>query len=606
MKALLNRNLAIYLLMTLILAVLHFKNGLERTFIDYDDLDVVRRMLKLDFVTYFQDWLPDRRHYAFPIRDLSLFVDHWLSGDGISLFWISNFLYFAISALFFSLTLQRLMPRSKLLYIVLLSIFMFHPFQTEVLEWITCRKYLTGGVPIAIGTYLVVRWRETVLTYQKKAILIGLWLISLLSYPTAVFWVFWAFYYINRRSNFKNHLRLFASLAAASFLYLWIVGRNTGEINSSLVNIIPAFGKSFHYAYNALGRGFFNLALPFWTFPYYREDSAFTFLGLILLLVSCIAFYRYVYLKSKKDFKKSKKEQTKPVSDEIQGTLKECFLWTCGGLLFFIPTANTILGFFDFMLADRHFYFSLPFFIIALGYLLQAIHQLVKPTSMLPQTIIFVILVSWLLASAFSIFTKAPLWHDDFLLMKDCALNEKSPRCYSQTIRRRFFKSDCNGVKDIISLAANAYKNRPPYSFEYSSEVPFFHGSCIALNLSIPKEKKAVFIDSLQEFYGPSPEIIFGLVLAKLEMGQLDQAFNDANQYYLSGLPNGPISATRTLQSIYLGQISALCSLKPSPLCKERMERFQSVHLEAELNNGAGSWGKEATLAMAKRGSLIP
>ena len=597
MKPHLNRKLILFVLMTVILGMIHFKNGVERTFIDYDDLDVVRRMLKLDFTAYIQEWLPDRRHYAFPVRDLSLFADHWLGGNNQSLFWISNFLYFTVSALFFSLTLQRLMPESQLLYMGLLSIFMFHPFQTEVLEWITCRKYLTGGVPIAIGTYLVVRWRGSILTSQKSAVLIALWLMSLLSYPTAVFWIFWAVYFLSGRAEIKSHLKLIVFLALLSLSYLWIVGRNTGEVNSSLMNIIPAFGKSFHYAYNALGRGFFNLILPFWTFPYYQEDSTFTFLGLFLLLCACIAFYRYVYLKVKK--------VKKPAQSEMKSLLKECFLWTCGGLIFFIPTANTILGFFDFMLADRHFFFSLPFFIIALGYLLKAIHLALKPTSSRPKIWLLAILAVWLGGSLFSIFTKSPLWHDDFLLMKDCALNENSPRCYSQTIRRRFFKSDCNGVKDIITLAANAYKNRPPYSFEYNSEVPFFHASCIALNLSVPKEKKVLLIEGLQEFYGPTPEIVFALVLSNLELGQIDQAFNQANQYYLGGLPSGPISATRTLQSIYLGQISALCSLMPSPLCKDRMQRFQTLHNEAELNNGAGSWGKEATLIMARRGSII-
>ena len=96
------------------------------------------------------------------------------------------------------------------------------------------------------------------------------------------------------------------------------------------------------------------------------------------------------------------------------------------------------------------------------------------------------------------------------------------------------------------------------------------------------------------------------MVLSNLEMGHLDQAFNQANQYYLSDLSKGPISATKSIQSIYLGQISALCSLRPSPLCKARLEMFQTIHVEAELNNGAGSWGKEATLIMARRGSLIP
>ena len=595
MKLHLNRNSFCFLILTAILGYLHFKNGVDRHLIDYDDLDFVRPLFKLNFESYLLDWLPERRHYAFPIRDLTLFIDYWLGGDNSSLFWISNFFYFIIAALFFALSLQLLMPESPLLYAVLLSVFMLHPLQTEVIEWIFCRKSLAGGVPIALGTYLVVMWRESGLSHKKTTALIGLWLLSLLSYPTAVFWIFWAIYYLNRKLKFKTYVRLYLGLAVVSFLYLWLVSRNTSDLNSSLVNIISAFGKSFHYAYNALGRGFFNLMIPFWTFPYYKEDHEFTFVGLVLLFITGLALFKYVYFK----LKKSKNRLA-------SAHLKECIIWFCGGLIFFIPALNTILGFVDFMLADRHFFFSIPFFTIALGYLLQALHEIFSPYSKNVKMGLLALVACWLMASGVSIFSKAPLWHDDFLLMKDCALNEKSPRCYSQTIRRRFFKGDCNGLKDIILKAAEVYKDRPPYSFEYKSEVPFFHASCIALNINISKEKKVEFIENLQEFYGPSPEIIFGLVLSSLERGQLDQAFNQANQYYLSDLTNGPIFGTRTLQSIYLGQIAALCSLKPSPLCKDRFERFQTMHGDAELNNHAGSWGKEATLIMARRGALIP
>lgn len=594
MKFLIHRNFLAFLVLTLILGYLHFRNGLDRSFIDYDDLEVVRRMLKHNFETYFTEWLPKRTNYGFPVRDLSLFIDHWIGKESQSIFFVSNFIYFTVSAFLFLLTVQCLWPGHSLLPVLLVSLYMFHPFQTEIIEWITCRKYLTGGIPIALGTYLAVKWKPSGLTRKRTSILIVLWTLSLLSYPTAIFWIFWALYYPNRQLSLWKNAKLMTSLLMLAVFYLWIVGRNTGEVNSSLVNIIPAFEKSFHFGYNAVGRGFFNLLLPFWTFPYYRENHLFSFLGLLFLLVICLGIYKVVYLKIKKT-----------AFDLVRNHLRESLIWLGGGLLFFIPTANTILGFYDFMLADRHFYFSIPFFTVALGYFLLAVRELYPTKLEILKLTLKIAVPVWLAASVFSITTKSPLWHDDFLLMKDCALNEKSPRCYSQTIRRRFFKSDCNGVKDVILLAAEAYKKRPPFSFEYTSEVPFFHASCVALNLSIPREKKVEIIESLQDFYGPSPEIIFGIVLASLEMGQLDQAFNQANQYYLSGLPSGPISGTRTLQSIYLGQISALCSLKPSPLCKERYERFQTIHAEAELTNGAGSWGKEATLIMAKRGLLI-
>ncbi len=152
---------------------------------------------------------------------------------------------------------------------------------------------------------------------------------------------------------------------------------------------------------------------------------------------------------------------------------------------------------------------------------------------------------------------------------------------------------------------AEFYKDRPPYAFEFNSEMPFYHASCIALNAATPREKKIGAIEALEAIYGSSADIIFGLVLAYLENGRLDEALGVASEYYLSGVPHGPIAATRTLQSIYAGQMTVLCSIKPSELCTRRLERFRAVHPEANPNTGSGHWGREATLMMARRGGLL-
>ena len=586
------------------LGYLQFNSGAQRNLIDYDDLDVVAKMLKFDLHSYFTDWLPDRRNYAFPLRDLSIFFDQWISTKEYPSFWISNFFYFTLSLIFIALTIQVHFPNSMKLAMALIATCVLHPLNTEVIEWITCRKYLVGFVPIAIGTFLVSRWKLTPLNKNRLIILAILWLCSLLSYPTAVFWIFWAIFYIKRGNLFKEYSYKLLTLAIISMLYLYLVGHNTGEINSSLVNILPAYKKSFHFGVNALGRGYFNLFSPFWTFPYYKEGHLFTFLGYALIILT-VTLWRFVAVKP---LKVKNQEQHLKISQ----LLNESMIWLLGGGVFLIPTTNTILGFFDFMLADRHFFYSIPYFVISGGYFFEALRlKLQGPTKKLPvplglplRAIFGVFLLSYWGGSIYTIHKKAPLWHDDFKLMENCALNEKSYRCYSQAIRRRFFKSDCNRVKDLILEAAEAYAENPPFALEFNSEVPFYHASCIALNESLDPKFKVKAIEALEDTYRSSPEIIFPLVLANLELGNKAQAFELANSYYLSDLSSGPISSTRSLQSIYAGHISALCAFDSTSLCKSRLKNFLTYHSEAKVNSGFGQWGFNATNLMAKRGGI--
>ncbi len=579
----------------LMLGYLHFPTGfnLQRKLIDYDDLEVVAKMMNLDLSSYFNEWLPNRIHYAFPVRDITIFFDKWLSPQTEGQFWISNFVLFSLCIFLFSLILKMIFSNYGPLNLALLTLYALHPIQTEVVQWITCRKYLVGLPPILLGTWMVIRWKGQELTPRRIAGLTVVWLLSLASYPTAAFWILWALFFIQRKNPLKNRLPLYVLFFAITALYLFLVGHGTLEVNSSLTNIISNYKKSFHFGYNALGRGFFNLVLPFWTFSYYRENHPFTFIGLTLLVVFLL-FIKTV----------SHRVLSLSYESNCRQHLIEAGVWLLGGVSFLIPISNTILGFFDFMLADRHLFFSMPFFIIATGYFflfLKELFEFNKPEWKIGVPVIFTI---WIGISLFSIASKVPLWKDDFELMKNCAIKEGSARCMSQTVRRRFFKSDCASINDTLLQAADFYKQKPPFSFEFSSEIPFYHAACISLNSSIPREKKEAIIESLERFYDSSPEIIFGLVLSSLENGNMSRAMDLASQYYLGDLSLGPISATRTLQAVYAGQLTVLCQLNPSPLCSSRLNHFLLLHPEAIINSGAGSWGREATLIMAKRGGL--
>jgi hypothetical protein len=586
-----------FLVLSVILGFLHFNTPLQRNLIDYDDLDVVAKMLKLDWYQYFFSWLPDRRNYAFPLRDATLFLDELLSTERLPTFWISNFFYFLVSLFTIGQTLRFHFRDKFIIFFVVFSSYALHPLNTEVIQWITCRKYLVGFIPIAFATLYISKWKLANRQSIHFSFIALLWILSLLAYPTAVFWIFWALYYLKRENLFKEYRFKLLLLGLVSILYLVIVGRNTGEVTSSLANIVPLYDKSLYFGMNALGRGYFNLLLPYWTFPYYKEGHIFTYIGLTFLFLTMIL---WAWVKS------SSKLMNESERLKVHQQLKEALVWYVGGLIFVIPTMNTIFGFYDFMLADRHLYFSLPYFAIGSGYLIKAINlrfPLLFKRFLIPAG--GLLLIYWS-ASIVAIYKKAPLWHDDFKLMENCALKENSYRCYSQAIRRQFFKSNCSRVKDLILDSSKLYSEKPPFALEFNSEIPFYHGTCIALNQTIYPSKKVELIESLDQTYRSSPELTFPVVLSLLELGNKERAFDIANSYYLSDLTLGPILATSTLQSIYAGHISALCSLDSTSLCQSRLNHFLSIHKFASLNSSAGIWGHEATILMAKRGGIVP
>jgi hypothetical protein len=566
-----------------------------RDFIDYDDLSVVTPMLKLNWTEYWSRWFVDRTNYAFPLRDATLFFDQWLSqyfSRGV--FWVSQFVLHAVSMFFVALLFAKTLGPKLLWFVIPLALVVLHPLQVESIQWITCRKYVVPAIPITIGSLLVFRWMDSGFNALRGLILMVLWLIALLCYPTAALWIFWAYgvLWLGQRQT-RYMLPWVVAAVLIIVFYLAAVGRGTGEVNAGLGSVLMNYEKTWFFGSNALGRGFWNLLLPFWLAPYYNELSYLNKVGFIgFIAFSGFLLYLALRLASR--------------SDDLRLSLVSLAL----GLIFLVPVANTILSFHDFMLADRHFYLSLPYFVLSAALLVRFCWQAYsKNLDLQVRRIInsaaYTFFAAWGVAAVLSAVHYVPQWRNSFVLMSRCAADEESPRCQSQVARRVFFKDQCSVAQDAFIRSQSIFRMKPPFALEFRTEMPFYNTTCTALASKLSSDEKLRRIDATARIYDDSAEVIFSLVLVYLEKGDLKSALDLAQTYYLGPLDKGAIFVTNTLLAVYRGHIEALCEMDRYGPCQKALERYRALHPGTDAAGGAIEWGRSATRMMAKRGGLM-
>lgn len=581
-------------------ALIHWSDGQysERTFIDYDDLQVITPMLKLTWTEYWQNWFPDRTNYAFPIRDLTHFLDQMAEPYATQgFFWVTHFLYHALAMFFVLLTFNRILGPRKVLPLACFAIVVFHNFNTEVLQWLTCRKYVVPALPLAVGCYLISKWYGQAWQHKRGLILFLLWLVSIGAYPTSALWIFWAFaaLWVGQRPQRIRTIVIWLGIAATTCIsYLALVGKGTGEVNAGLSSIFMNPYKSWTLGTEAIGRGFWNLLFPFSPAPYYSELRSLGDIGLgLFILVTVLMIVKVARARSW----------------TAHTDLSKALIWLALGLILIVPTVNTILSFHDFMLADRHLYLSLPWFVASGALFLRAwLSEREGPSLESFKTPITIgalaALLIWLGFSVKTALDYVPQWRNSYTLMEQCVFRERSPRCHSQTIRRVFFKDKCHLAAHIMESAADLYKDLPPFSLEFRTEVPFFHSSCIALSAGLTPDQKIEAIEKLAPVYKESPDIMFALVLAHLEKGDLPGAFGVASGYYMGPLDLGPIFITSSMLAVYRGHLEVLCRYDPSGRCSAALARYHRLHPGSAPHGGANDWGMKVTELMAKRGGL--
>jgi len=264
-------------LLACIVSLVHFHSGeiLSRKLLSLDDETFILPLKGMDFTTYLTKWLPGRDHYAFPLRDMTFWLDFELSQLlGFQTFWITNVLFFLATLWALKKMLQLVFPQNEGLRWTLLTIIALHPINVEVLQWLSIRKHLLSALFMAFGTLSVLRVSTTNKTprfrdWMKWA---GYYLAGLLCFPTGLLWIFWPLFHFRKHLMAKRQRALLLlgvaiGLAGAVYklaVYKLVVGLNpdygkaAGKLfaGSSLLDALEL-------AFRALGRGFFNLLFPF-------------------------------------------------------------------------------------------------------------------------------------------------------------------------------------------------------------------------------------------------------------------------------------------------------------------------------------------------------
>lgn len=538
----------------------------NRDFIDHDDSIFVTPLFGLTLQDYFSTWLPQRVNEAFPVRDLTFFLDHWLSEYlGFKTFWLTNFILFGAYILVFSRWLLKILPEYKArLFILAMAI--FHPINIEILQWASMRKNILIALFVSLA----------LLIYSAKRKFHRVWfflfyLLSLGCYPTAVLLPLWLIYKEwPQRTRITNFIWLGIFLVFVGVY--WSATSHSGmsafSLSAPFESLVSSSEKALIFILAGMGRGFFNLVFPYWLAPFYNYQSVLGWLGLGLIILLTVWLFKVL--------RKNPFERT-PAKTYF-------FLGAC--LLF--PSLITLLTFPDFNWADRYAFLPLPFFLLA-----------ALATNVSFRRVSTAIWVIWFGLAAFKTVQRIPLWKDDLALIGDCARHEKSPKCLLQIVQRKFFKQGCDD--EFLQMAANRRKSGPiPFERQFNLEVPFFHGACIALDAKKKPQEKLEKLPYLFDDYEGSAEVIFSLVLAHLEAKDLQGALNRAQSYYLDG-SGAMLSLTNPLYNFYLGQGLALCKLAADPACLRRLERYEQAHRFGR-DPGRKNWAYQLTLKMYQTG----
>lgn len=582
--------------LSLFVFFLHFSDGhlSDRKFINYDDLDLVEPMVKLSVSDYFTKWLPDRNNHAYPLRDMTLLLDHAVTGVvGFPVYWISQTLLFILLVYFCWQLLRFIWPKDPWLTMALITLIAVHPVVVEVVQWMTIRKHLMAILFLVPGTTYVLKTIDEKLTAKQWGGIISAYLASLLCFPTGLLWMPWVLFI--RRRKFKNSGNLaLAVIANLIFISLFWIVTTSGENDyahglTRLFSGWKAMTKGGVFFVLSAGRGSFNFVLPFWVATFYKESHPFTWVGLALLIA--IVGGAFVWRKTLA----ARQPRAFRLAQQLGGL----------ALITLAPSAIVFLGFAGFVWADRYDFTVLPFALPALALLGDIV---LRPLCRNNPRVVPALLTAmgvWIGGAIYTTIDYVPAWRDALSVMKYCVRNEESPKCVIQTLQRALHVEGCGPMARYLDIGRKVFESDPPkYNPEFMSEMPFYDALCIALNAGLTPPQKIEQLPFLFDTYKGAGEIMFSIILSNIEGNRIDEAFKNAKRYFLSDASR-PIVTTYNTVNIYRGHIDALCEIIEKSLgptdCRERQKRFEQVNARVPKDKGYRNWGYGITEVMWQR-----
>lgn len=559
----LNVERILWAILTVLVAIIHLQEPLQRQFIKYDDHFFVEPMLQLSLKEYFTQWLPDRALLGFPVRDLLYLAQHhfgqWL---GYNIIGIVSVVFFLVTTFLFSRILQLLTDNAYLRWSTLF-LWASHPLLVETLQWIWIQKLILAYMFILLASYMVfARLREGKSFTSRDWLQSGiLWLLSIGCWPTTVLWpifpliVFWP----QMKPLQKRVLIGLFSVAIMSYLTI-ITGGSERDYRVAGHSVFNNWTRTYDFGVNSLGRAFFNFIFPYRLAMYYDLSSPLNKLGLI---VACFTIGFVVWAWRKNIYAAADKK-----------------LLILSGLLF-APQCLPFLGYSNFIWADRYMYVVLPMIIYIL---LKPMGQSIGRRGILAAIVLVTLTYSYIS------YGRAPLWREDLKLTEECAANEKSTYCEFLELEKKFDRVGCAQayfVAEKLSSHYSRYNN--PYDFVMHYELPFYHSMCLSRAQGVDLQSALNEVDALKEKYPDNPHANFGKILLLAQSGEFNQAVGVIEEVFEQSRFVSMMSTTK-LQQIYAGLIFRICELSKTAQCIELRDQFMRANRLDPRNLGSAGF----------------
>lgn len=560
-----------------IFAILHFviyfvlPQGGPRYLIDYDDKTFVAPLINMSWNEYWDIWFPNRNNYAFPFRDLSFWIDMKLSAwVGFPTYWLTNWILVAVIAYSAWQILKIYFPQNIYYRFWIFAISFSHPLLVEVIQWASIRKHILVGALLAMPTYWVLRAHHSKLNLSSKLFKfsIGLWLLSLATWPSGLLWITWFLFLTRRKIKIQNWNFALVFSAIFGFMATRIAGGGSdysggAETLLSQEGILRAVENGFF----SLGRGFFDFFFPFYLQPYFDIRNNLNYLGWPIIIGLLIGFGIWHFRQGLKGL--------------------ELLLLAA---LFFIPQCLVFLTYHEFVWSDRYFFLSLiPFNV----FLYLNLHKIFDYGKFKFNPLIYVF---WLVPPIFLYLTyvNIPRWYDDLNLMQSCYEQEGSSKCLVLSLEKKYDREQCMGAAPYIEAAQKKHKSGLHGSeFELTQQMLFYDALCTVDLTNYSLQQRRDYIDQLASKFPTETVLDFFKVLLALEEKNRPRAFMEARALYLD--PSRPLKLNTKFANVLRGQTGALCELVSTLECEQLKQTFFNRINFLSINQSRIDWGYSKT-----------
>ena len=557
----------------------HFHDAeiFSRRLIDYDDAFYIEKMFDFGFKEYFTSWLPDRSHYAFPLRDLTLYFDFYLSQWlGFQTYWLSGFAYFILGAWFAGRCFELLFPRQPLFVLGLLGVVVLHPLSVEMVQWASMRKHLLAALFVTYGSFHVFRLyldEQRILRLQDLLRVLIVTLLSLLCWPTAIIWPL-AVLWLLRKKLVRQKAPVFALVVAALVLaaiaFRLISGNNSHyALNQTTLFTENGILTALQWSWRALGRATFNLLIPIRETIYYDIDSALNRIG-IVLLIALLGWCTWLTSRIARQTQEDKR---------LLRLGRELLVYAA---LLLVPQLYVVFTSSTFVWMDHYLYAGFPFIVAGVACFgvvtFRPLLKHARPASIVVACLI--VFAGYIVGSL----AQMPAWKNAVTLMEACAKTEGAPSCFINTIEKSFDAGGCLLAFPHFEEAKKVYKTRQGkgllnYDAPFKRELPLIESLCIATAMNFDLKQKQSLLDDQERFYRQPTSFLQARVLVFLSGGHFEGAWNFARATYLD--PEYVIhEPTEKIMILLSGQGEALCELSKKlnvhPECSHLLAEYRA------------------------------